>query len=356
MIDLTSYLLGRKSGGGGGSPGGGGGGGGGSTEEWIGDGNTHLWITLPEGRTSPMLGVCPNGTVTVDWGDGTAPDVLTGTNTSTVKWTPNHEYATAGDYVITLTVDGEMGFGGRAASYENAYILRNSPTYDSCNIGYQNSLQRIEFGNGVTNIRDSAFHSCYSLTSIAIPDSVTEIAAQVFRVCRSLENISIPDSVTSIGDYAFADCSSLADINIPNGVRTVGTSAFDGCYSLASVTIPDGVTSIGSNTFRSCYSLRNVYVPDSVNSIGSYAFNHCDSLGSITIPSAVTKIQTRVFQYCYSMKFCDFTKHTAVPTLAATDTFQNIPADCEIRVPAALVDAWKAATNWSTYADYIVGV
>lgn len=24
--------------------------------------------------------------------------------------------------------------------------------------------------------------------------------------------------------------------------------------------------------------------------------------------------------------------------------------------PAALVDAWKAATNWSTYADHIVGV
>jgi hypothetical protein len=25
-------------------------------------------------------------------------------------------------------------------------------------------------------------------------------------------------------------------------------------------------------------------------------------------------------------------------------------------VPAALVDEWKAATNWSTYADKIVGV
>ena len=32
---------------------------GGSTDEWIGDGNTHIWITLYEGRTSPMLGVCP---------------------------------------------------------------------------------------------------------------------------------------------------------------------------------------------------------------------------------------------------------------------------------------------------------
>jgi hypothetical protein len=56
------------------------------------------------------------------------------------------------------------------------------------------------------------------------------------------------------------------------------------------------------------------------------------------------------------MKFYDFSKHTAVPTLAATNSLNKIPADCEIRVPAALVDEWKAATNWSTYADYIVGV
>lgn len=60
------------------------------------DGKTRIYIHLEEGRTSPMLGVCPNGTVTVDWGDGTTPDTLTGTSTSTAKWTPNHNYAAPG--------------------------------------------------------------------------------------------------------------------------------------------------------------------------------------------------------------------------------------------------------------------
>jgi hypothetical protein len=91
-------------------------------EEWIGDGNTYIWITLSEGRTSPMLGVCPKGTVTVDWGDGTTPDVLTGSSTSTVQWTPTHEYAEPGDYIIKLTVEGEMGLRGSSSSY----ILRYS--------------------------------------------------------------------------------------------------------------------------------------------------------------------------------------------------------------------------------------
>lgn len=205
------------------------------------DGKTRVYIRLEDGRTSPMLGCCPNGTVTVDWGDGTTPDVLTDTSTSTVKWTPRHEYAVPGDYVILLTVDGSMGFYGNNSSNQLSGILRNSSGGDSRNRTYQNAVQRFEIGDGVT----------------------------------------------SIGNYAF-----------------------QGCYSLASITIPDGVTSISGS----------------------------------------------VFQGCLSVRYYDFTRHTAVPTLSSTNAFQNIAADCEIRVPAALVDEWKAATNWATYAKYIVGV
>ena len=56
------------------------------------------------------------------------------------------------------------------------------------------------------------------------------------------------------------------------------------------------------------------------------------------------------------MAIYDFTKHTSVPTLENVNAFQNIPSDCVIKVPELLVEEWKAATNWSTYADKIVGV
>lgn len=330
MIDILSYKLGQKSGGG--SGGGGGGGGGGSNEEWIGDGNTHLWISLPEGRTSPMLGVGVDGTVTVDWGDGSTPDVLTGTSTRATQWTPSHEYAAAGNYVITLNVDGEIGFNGQNMTNAYAFVLRYSSTSDGRNIVYQNALKKIEIGNNVTSIGENAFRSC-----------------------RSLASIVIPNSVTNIGSFAFCDCG-LASIVIPNSMTSIGSYAFYSCPVLATITIPDSVTSIGDNAFSGNRCLETVIIPDSVTSIGNNAFSGSYILISITIPNSVTRIGDSAFGYCYSMKLYDFTKHTAVPTLSGTNAFSNIPADCEIRVPAALVDEWKAATNWSTYADKIVGV
>ena len=88
------------------------------------DGTTRIYIKLEDGRTSPMLGVCPNGTVDVDWGDGTAHDTLTGTDTTVVQWTPTHNYASAGEYVIKLTVTGSMEFYGSSGTNQYSGILR----------------------------------------------------------------------------------------------------------------------------------------------------------------------------------------------------------------------------------------
>ena len=296
------------------------------------DGKTRIYIRLEEGRTSPMLGVCPNGTVTVDWGDGTTPDTLTGTSTTTVKWTPNHAYAAPGEYVIKLTVNGTMEFYG-SSSIGGCAILLYSSSKDNRNSVYRNSIQKIEIGNGVTSFVQYAF-----------------------RNCTSLESITIPDSVTSIGGYAFHYCSSLASITMPNGVTSIGNNAFYYCTSLSSITIPDCGTSIEYSAFRNCSVLASITIPDSVTSIGGSAFYYCSSLASITMPNGVTSIESNTFYNCYSVAFYDFTACTTVPTLSNKNAFTNIPADCQIRVPASLVNAWKAATNWSNYAKHIVGV
>ena len=362
------------------------------------DGKTRIYITLGEGRMSPLLGCCPNGTVIVDWGDGTTPDTLTGTSTSTIQYTPTHNYTSPGNYVISLTVNGTCGFLGSSTSNDYCYLLKYSTTADTRNRYYQNAITKIEFGDNATSIGSHAFYYCHSLTSITIPDSVTSIGQDAFSDCYSLTSITIPDSVTSIEQYVFQNCRSLTSITIPDGVTSIGHHAFENCYSLTNITIPDGVTSIGTYAFNrcysltglaipnsvtsireyafsgcysltnitipnsvtsirecafsGCYSLTNITIPNSVTSIGQYAFQNCYSLTSITIPDGVTTIGQYAFINCYGMAEYHL-KSTTPPTLSNTNTFNGIPDDFIIYVPQGSLEAYQTATNWATYASHM---
>ena len=394
----------------------------------IGDGNTHLWVNLDEYRKSPTLGVCVNGTVSVDWGDGTAPSILTGTtaeyvDSNSVKWA-SHNYAAGGDYIITLIVDGELGFWGETGNYYS-FLLRASKSNHNGNSHYISRIINVEFGNGISNLAGyvlggcrslrnvvipetitkigiGSFYHCASLKSIHLPNSLTEIGKYAFQYCSSLEEINIPDKVVNVGQSAFSDCrrlrkvklpdelvniesytfsgcSCLEEINIPKKLTTIGDKAFSSCVFLKSIHLPDGVTEIGTNAFYQCNLLEEINIPDGITSIKDYTFYMCYQLRNIIIPKTVTTIGNYAFLYCYpvtNIKFpksvisigssafmglsgCilyDFTEHEVVPTLASSSIFEYMSPDCKIRVPAALVDEWKAATNWSTYASKIVGV
>lgn len=61
---------------------------------------------------------------------------------------------------------------------------------------------------GLTKVRDYAFWSCYSLTSITLPDSITSIDAGAFSNCSALTQITIPNSMENIGANALRIGSS----------------------------------------------------------------------------------------------------------------------------------------------------
>ena len=116
------------------------------------------------------------------------------------------------------------------------------------------------------------------IESYIIPNSVTDIGNSAFSFCRSLTNIVIPNSVVSLGDGAFSNCSSLSNIVIPDSVTAIGNFAFWGCSSLSNIVIPDSVTAIGDYAFYYC-SLSNIVIPDSVTAIGICAFPYfCDTI------------------------------------------------------------------------------
>ena len=199
-----------------------------------------------------------------------------------------------------------------------------------------NMVGNKDWGDGTSDSETTHTYTNYGNYTITCDG--TELPSNIMGQSSSAKNYTLTDvrlggSVTSIGSDAFSSCSSLTSITIPSSVTSIGGDAFSGCYSLISITIPNGVTSIGSSAFNSCSSLTGVTIPAGVTSIGDYAFANC-----------------------YSITKYDFSNNTAVPTLSNTNAFEGINNICKIIVPDALYDEWIAATNWTTYADYIYKV
>ena len=185
---------------------------------------------------------------------------------------------------------------------------------------------------------------------------------------------STTHTYSSVGDYTITcDGSTLGvnglfgqtnsninyyvkDIRLGSSITNISNGRLQYCRSLTNITIPSSVTSIGSNAFNNCHSLTNIVIPEGVTRIDSSVFNSCYSLTNITIPEGATRIDNSAFSNCFSILEYDFSHHSTIPTLSNTNAFNGINKICKIKVPASLETQWKEATNWSTYADYIVGV
>ena len=72
--------------------------------------------------------------------------------------------------------------------------------------------------------------------------------------------------------------------------------------------------------------------------------------------SPICYIKSYAFGYCYGMRYYDFSACTAIPALPNKNAFNNIQSDCQMLIPSALYNNWKSATNWTTYASYMVSV
>ena len=318
----------------------------------------------------------------------TIPDSVTtigsGIMTNTAYYNDDFNWENGVLYLNNYLVDTKNNISGSVSIKNNIIVIADS-AFRNCA-----SLTSIAIPNSVLSIGSYAFGDCINLTNIAIPDSVTRIGNYAFYRCYRFTNIIIPDSVTSIGAYAFQYCTGLTSITLPfvgeslNGTsnthfgyifganfydyngrhvpgslkevvittpcKTIGDDAFYDCTSLTNITIPDSVTTIGDKAFYNCTSLTNITIPDSVTSISHSAFRDCTSLTNITIPDSVTSIGYVAFYGCTSLTNIYLNPITP-PSLGDTSAIPNITT---IHVPVGSGDAYKSATNWSSYADRIV--
>jgi len=263
----------------------------------------------------------------------------------------------AGASKIALEKDYINLLGAMKASnnnYVNFSLIRHFP-YISCkdmtNVGFSNWVNLVDVVLGDYKVGGYMFLNCPNLERVyGFEDSaLTAIPDSMFNGCSKLMLKQLPAGVTSIGSSAFSGCTSLALTELPAGVTSIGSSAFNGCTSLALTELPAGVTSIGNYAFFGCTGLVSMKLPSGLISIGGNAFQNCTGLRDLTIPESVTTIPWGAFGGTNLSITCLAT----TPPSITSHTFDRV---ISIKVPAASVDTYKAASGWNMYKDKITAI
>ena len=318
-------------------------------------------------------------------------------------WGDLHDMITSeGCRIYYTSTDGELVEPWDVKSYYgtdpfNVNVISNT---------YENNLGTIVCDGEINTIHGDTFFQCRNLKTIRLPETVSTLDGSVFRACSSLEAIyghfstednrcviiegklvdfayagvsiyAIPEEVTALGRHCLA-YTELKQIYLPETITKIGAYAISPSI-MESIVIPDSVTIVEGGAFADSPNLKAFYgknasddgrlliidgslcgfapaglteytMPEGITRIESEVFRGCGHLEKITIPSTVSTIDSYLFNNCYNLK-----KVIVLATVPPEGAWELLyGADqAQIFVPAASVNAYKAAENWSKYADRI---
>ena len=223
-----------------------------------------------------------------------------------------------------------------------------------------------------------------AITNIDIPNTVTKIDEYVFENINC-NNIIINDSVTSLSIYSFYG-AHMSYCKLGNGLTSIPSDCFYSCRSLTTLVWGDNITSVSSYNFNNADLLSSIYInnlsnwcnvswgsnsitnvgdhdlylsnsiledliiPNDAYAIKNYAFYKATSLETVAIHSGVASIGNSAFYGCSNIT--TITVNRLVPCSLGSNAFP-MNEGLRIIVPSGTGNAYKAATNWSTYAEYI---
>lgn len=213
---------------------------------------------------------------------------------------------------------------------------------------------------------------------------ITKIGEYAFAsLGNNITGINAPNA-ESVGQYAFRGCGNIQSINMPK-VKTIEGNAFG--YSVYT-TMPKCVTNStfpliekilnGMVVFGYMFDGELLYLPkmkesltmsDLTSNVPKYVnlpefvdqytsrrrmFGGNTVIQKVWLPK-VTNIQYKDFNGCTALVALILAKTTLVP-LTDVNVFENSTVATGtgyIYVPSTLVDEYKTATNWVTYASQI---
>ena len=269
------------------------------------------------------------------------------------------------------------------SSLENAYIpysLITSEEWEQYTFAHCSSLEAITWGtatevNKTGDIPSYTFYECSTLDVDSLPNYIDNVFNYAFAYTGISGKLEL---TSSIREYAFSHCDKITDITLTMYDGELRTGVFSGCYNLKKVEfiIPDVVQwggysnssfifSIWEKAFEGCINLETVIFPETATVVyKGKTYNVCWFISSrafsttgfseFTLPANIGWIEAGILDWCDNLKSV-YIEATTPPFILSDginlfETCSNLEA---IYVPAASVDAYKAANGWKDYADKI---
>ncbi len=298
------------------------------------DDKTYLFITLtptlPSGTTvSLSLTKSTTSVATIDWGDGT-----TSTTTTVGHQLIPHTYSTYGDYIVT--VSNLLGGYCRLGSEYQVFAYGPFPLTP-------NIVNKIYFGNGTAN--SSGYALLYNNKSCSfVSFSVGFIICALFGQKSVLKHINL-------SRLSFLNQNMITDnFNIKYVTCSINANGYNG-YQFY---FPRSILSLprfsGSTiSIQAAHNLKysKWYSPQTSMS----SLSNCFSLEIADFPSTITSVSSYAFDDCYNLKHVIF--RSDIPPTIGTTIFPDLTSNIKIYVPDNVVDVYKTATGWISYANYI---
>ena len=198
---------------------------------------------------------------------------------------------------------------------------------------YQEGIETVNVGSGVTSIGSNAFCNCIYMTTLSLPAGMETIGDNAFSYCLSITSAELPGTITKIGESA---CEQLQTITIPSTVTNIGGGIFADCKKLSAIDMAEGNTayvSVEGVLYNKAMTTLVQYpagkdndsytIPESVTTVGDYAFCGNDYLTSLPLHDKLKVISDFAFA-----------RVSGVPTF-------DVPAGTESIGESAFHDCWS---------------
>ena len=207
----------------------------------------------------------------------------------------------------------------------------------------------------ITELGRYGLQGMFLLETVSLPNLV-KTPIDAFADCKALKHVSLP-KYTGLqgGARMFSFCSALTDdsFDIPNLIQTNAWD-FRECTGLTKVPYESQLDYVGDMCFDNCL-IQSANLPN-VTKIGYSSFRNCKSLVRVDVGvKQRNTLRLDTFNGCSALETCILRADVFLP-MDNISAFVGTPIESGtgyIYVPSALVDQYKAATNWTVYADQI---